>query len=150
MTKYNPGKIQEYDDVTNAQVYNAALTIAIEIGRLIVSCGYYSIYGDYIKWWNTLEVIERRMEKKIREAPEIKMLIDNIKQKYHDDMQEYLYRMGKKKKHISAELNNKIKTFLCEYERELIYARDKLGYGIQERINTDYHKPTTMWDKELN
>ena len=80
-------------------------------------------------WHIKLEAVERRMWSKFRNKDEAKDEIAKIKKDNEENFRKYLIKFDRNKK-ITNHLADDIKTFLSDYEKSLIYWRDKFGYGM--------------------
>ncbi len=122
--------------------FNAGVDIALNISRLIKEAEYYASAGNYPMWHIKLEAVERRMWTKFREKQpkgeekpgkkkkeSAKEEIERIKGKGMPLFRKYLMKFDRNKR-ISNNLSDEIKTFLTDYEKSLIYWRDKFGYGM--------------------
>ncbi len=109
--------------------FNAGVDIALNISRLIKEAEFYASCGNYPMWHIKLEAVERRMWTKFRDKKSAEKEITEIKKKWMDKFKKYLIKYDGNKK-ISRILSNDIKMFLGDYEKSLIYWRDKFGYGM--------------------
>ncbi len=119
--------------------FNAGISIALDIFNLFKQAEYFASIGDYEMWFIKLESIERRMstrfkEKKEAEKERLKILNSGINN--HKLLLKKI-KLGKdvnKKKVIVNEkkilLVDDVKNFLSDYEKCLIFWRDKFGYGM--------------------
>ena len=119
--------------------FNAGISIALDIFNLFKQAEYFASIGDYEMWFIKLESIERRMstrfkEKKEAEGERLKILNSGINN--HKLLLKKI-KLGKdvnKKKVIVNEkkilLVDDVKNFLSDYEKCLIFWRDKFGYGM--------------------
>jgi len=120
---------QQSTNVSSETQFNAGVDIALNLSRLIKEAEFYASSGDYPMWNIKLEAIERRMWTKFRESAEAMKEIQTIKKKGIVKFRKYLIKYDKNKK-ISNNLGDQIKTFLSDYEKALIFWRDKFGYGM--------------------
>ncbi len=112
--------------------FNAGVDIALDISRLIKQAEVYASQGNYPMWHTKLEAIERRMWTKFREKDKAKSELEGIKKNNMQKFRKYLNKCYKEKK-ISKELTDDIKIFLTDYEKSLIFWRDKFGYGMPSK-----------------
>ena len=115
--------------ITQETLFNAGVDIALNISKLVKEAEYYASSGNYPMWHIKLEALERRMWTKFREKKDALDEIDKIKERDMPNFKRYLlkYENGRK---ISRSLNDNVKIFLSDYEKALIYWRDKFGYGM--------------------
>ena len=109
--------------------FNAGVAIALDIFRLLKEAEFFSSSGNYPMWQTKLEAAERRMWTKFREKKEAKEEIIGIKEKGMPFFKTYLSKHEGNKR-ITRDLTNEVKIFLGDYEKSLIYWRDKFGYGM--------------------
>lgn len=109
--------------------FNAGIEIALDISKLVKQSEFYATAGIWTMWHLKLEAFERRMETKFREKKEARGEIDSIKRKGLPQWKKYLLRYDANKK-TSKLLMDDVKTYLTNYERALIFWRDKFGYGM--------------------
>lgn len=119
----------EQPQILRETQFNAGVDIALNISRLFKEAEYYASHGDYPMWHIKLENIERRMWTKFRDKKEAEEENENIKKKGMPQLKRYLTKTDNGKK-ISKALTDDVKIFLSEYEKSLIYWRDKFGYGM--------------------
>ena len=115
--------------------FNAGVDIALDISKLIKESEYYASSGNYPMWHIKLEAVERRMWTKFRETKSTekkksaKDEVEELKQKGMPNLKKYLMKYDRNKR-ISKALTDDVKLFLTDYEKSLIYWRDKFGYGM--------------------
>jgi|TARA_Y100000034_G_C6903255_1_gene418400 hypothetical protein len=116
-------------ELTPETKFNAGVDIALNISKLIKEAEYFASIGNYPMWHIKLEAVERRMWSKFREKEEAKNEVEKIKREAGGNFRRYLIKHDKNKK-ISNVLADNIKLFLSDYEKSLIFWRDKFGYGM--------------------
>ncbi len=109
--------------------FNAGVDIALNISRLVKEAEFFSSQGNYPMWHIKLEALERRMWTKFREKQKALDEITNIKTNGLPRMRKYLSKYDRGRG-ISNKLNDDIKLYLSDYEKALIFWRDKFGYGM--------------------
>ena len=118
------------DESTDMETkFNAGVAIALQIHNLFRLSGIYKNSGEMQACHNQLESIEIWMWGKLRGKKEAREEIDAIKKKYFENFKRYVLKKQLKKK-ISRELFNQVKIYLDEYEKALIFWRDRFGYGM--------------------
>ena len=119
----------EEPQIARETQFNAGVAIALDIFRLLKEAEFFSSQGNYPMWQTKLEAAERRMWTKFREKKEAKEEIIGIKEKGMPNFKMYLTKQEGNKR-ITRDLTNEVKIFLGDYEKSLIYWRDKFGYGM--------------------
>ena len=109
--------------------FNAGVDIALNLSLLIKQAEYYASTGNYPMWHIKLEAIERRMWSKLRDHKVAQPEIENIRKDAEINFRKYLIKYNKGK-NIRTALADDIKKFLTDYEKSLIFWRDKFGYGM--------------------
>jgi len=109
--------------------FNAGVDIALNISRLIKEAEFYASSGNYPMWHIKLEAVERRMWTKFRDKKQARDEIEDIKRRGMTELKRYLIKYDRNKK-ISKVLTDDVKLFLTDYEKSLIFWRDKFGYGM--------------------
>lgn len=109
--------------------FNAGVDIALNISRLFKEAEFYASIGNYPMWYIKLESIERRMWTKFREKEQAEEEVKKLKQKGMSHHKRYLIKYDNNKR-ISKTLTDEVKMFLTDYEKALVYWRDKFGYGM--------------------
>ncbi len=109
--------------------FNAGIDIAMNISRLIKEAEYYASNGNYPMWHIKLEATERRMWTKFRDKKDAEKELNDVKDKGMPLFKKYLIKHQRKRK-IPEPMKINIKIFLADYEKVLIYWRDKFGYGM--------------------
>ncbi len=117
------------DDIARETQFNAGVDIALNISRLIKEAEFYASSGNYPMWHIKLEAVERRMWTKFRDKKEAKEEIEEIITKGMPNLKKYFNKYDKEGR-ISKQLTDDVKLFLSDYEKSLIYWRDKFGYGM--------------------
>lgn len=118
-----------YPVVEQETLFNAGVDIALDISKLVKEAEFYASIGDFSRWHLKLEAIERRMWTKFREKKDAREEIEDLKDIGLGSLKIYLRRQESERK-IPKMLFEKVKSFLTEYEKSLIYWRDKFGYGM--------------------
>jgi len=122
-------KKMEDNQIFRETQFNAGVDIALNISRLIKEAEFYASTGNYPMWHIKLEAVERRMWTKFRDKKDAEGEIEKIKAKGMPLFKKYLIKYDHNRK-ITRMLSNEIKIFLSDYEKSLIYWRDKFGYGM--------------------
>ena len=117
------------DDIARETQFNAGVDIALNISSLIKEAEFYASSGNYPMWHIKLEAVERRMWTKFRDKKEAKEEIEEIITKGMPNLKKYFNKYDKEGR-ISKQLTDDVKLFLSDYEKSLIYWRDKFGYGM--------------------
>lgn len=112
--------------------FNAGVDTALQISRMLKEAEYYINNGNLTTGYSKLESVEIWMWAKFREKRIAKEEIDKIKGLYFNDFKRYLARESNEKK-IPRLLFERVKSFLVEYEKALMFWRDKFGYGMPSR-----------------
>jgi len=120
---------EQLGDINQETKFNAGVDIALNLSRLIKEAEYFASSGQYPMWHIKLEAVERRMWFKFRKNDEAREEIENIRKNYQESFRKYLIKWKMEKK-INNALADEIKTFLSDYEKALIFWRDKFGYGM--------------------
>lgn len=120
------------DFLQTETLFNSGITIALEIAYYVRKCGAFAFHGQYDKWYRTLQVIERRMEKKFRDN---KKAQEELREVHKGGFINFVDYQRKKRDKIKLDYNtlDKVKQYLSNYERSIIYWRDKFGYGMPEK-----------------
>jgi len=123
--------------IAQETLFNAGVDIALNISKLFKEAEWYASRGDYPLWHIKLEAIERRMWTKIKIKKEAKEEIEGIKISSMTTFRKYLRRYDNGRR-ISLKLNDNVKVFLSDYEKSLIFWRDKFGYGMPMKDDSRY------------
>ena len=119
----------EEPQIARETQFNAGVDIALNLSKLVKEAEYFASSGNYPMWNIKLEAVERRMWTKFRDKTEARKEIEEIKKNGMPLFRKYLMKYDLNKK-ISKTLTDDIKIFLSDYEKSLIYWRDKFGYGM--------------------
>jgi hypothetical protein len=120
------------DFLKTETLFNAGVSVALEIAYYIRMCGYFAFKGKYSEWYRSLQIIERRMEKKLRDNKIAVKEFQTIKEKGFKSFNTYQVCMRQKRK-LSFQTLDEVKQYLSDYERAIIYWKDKFGYGMPEK-----------------
>jgi len=123
--------------IAQETLFNAGVDIALNISKLFKEAEYYASSGHWPMWFIKLEALERRMWTKIKVNKEAKEEFEDLKKLYMPRYRKFLKRYDKEKR-ISNGLNDDVKIFLSEYEKALVYWRDKFGYGMPMKDDSRY------------
>ncbi len=116
-------------EIARETLFNAGVDIALNISKIVKEAEFYATAGNYLMWHLKLEAFERRMWTKFRDKDEAKKEINQIKEKGLPKLRTFLLKNDSGKK-ISRKLIDEVKGFLSDYEKSLIFWRDKFGYGM--------------------
>jgi len=120
------------EPITQETLFNAGVDIALDISKLVKQAEYLSHQGNYPEWHLKLEAIERRMWTNFRNNKDARKEIEDINKNNIEGYRRYLKKMNHGKR-ISKILMEDIKTYLVDYEKSLIFWRDKFGYGMPSK-----------------
>ena len=119
--------------------FNAGISIALDIFNLFKQAEYFASMGDYEMWFIKLEAIERKMWTRFREKQDARNEVEKIKKEGMNNYKLLLKKIklgkdvNKKKVNVgdkSVFLVDVVQKFLSDYEKCLIFWRDKFGYGM--------------------
>lgn len=114
--------------------FNAGISVAEEIGKYVRDCGEFAFNGQYAPWHRKLQIIERRMSFKFRKNETALTEIENIHKKFFGFFSTYLHLLDRRTA-VPFNIINSVKEYLSEYERALLFYRDKFGYGMPEKMD---------------
>ena len=114
---------------TTETQFNAGVDIALNLSKLFKEAEYYASVGNYSAWFIKLEAAERRMWTKFRDKKKSADEIEDIKKKHMENFKKYMRKIDSGK-NIRRDVLDSVKLFLSDYEKTLIYWRDKFGYGM--------------------
>jgi len=109
--------------------FNAGVDIALDISTMFKRAAYFSSISDYPNWHRTLETLERRMWGKLKDKKDAREEIGKTKTNGKLCFEIYMKKKNNGKK-IKTLILNGVNEYLVEYEKALIYWRDKFGYGM--------------------
>ena len=112
--------------------FNAGVAIALQINTMLRQSEAFKSLGDLGMSHSQLEGAETWMWGKFKNNKQAREEIEGIKTKYRLYFTKYCIRKENGKK-ISRMLYNQVKSYLDEYEKALIYWRDKFGYGMPSK-----------------
>ena len=123
---------QNYNGGESSAVFNSGLAISWHIHEGFTQCTTLRLERDWEGLFDCLEAIEIKLSSPLSHDKENQDILDNLKKKYLPIFYEYIRRKNwlENRRHRLLSPTPKVIYFLSQYEKHLLFLRDKYGYGM--------------------
>lgn len=129
--------IQQYTTQSGEAQFNAGVAISRHINAIFEAATQSRLRDDFVQWHSLLDEAEIKMFPKFRNNAEAIKEVKELKDKYKRMWYIYMIKVMKNKR-IPQTVVSAIKEYLTEYEKCLLYWRDKFGYGMPSKLDPRY------------